>query len=191
MDDYEYRSQIKSIFLFIFDRLVQTMAYCRDDMHQLVLLQTPTLAPERASFLTLFGSARVEDFLRSVFDLSGVSIPARSGLAADESGVLAEQNFILLLKGAQQQVNDGTGGAKLSRAELTTSVKEVCAATQARLSSAQATLAANQASFPRYNDLAAHFVFFQRTLNFTTGDIANDAQLLERNVEEIINASSS
>lgn len=186
MDDDEYRSQIKSIFLFILDRLLQTMEYERDSMHQLASLRSPGSPADSASYLALFGADRVEQFIRSVFDLSNVSMPSRTAAAGADRNT-AEQNFILLVKGAQQ-VSDG--GPKIPRADLTTLAQDVCQAAQSELRNAAATLDANKSLFRSYNDLAAHFAFFVRTLNFTQGDIANDAQLLERNVEDIISATS-
>jgi len=184
LSEDEYRSQIKSIFLFLVDRLLQTLEYERESMHRLAALQTNT-SVEQASYLTLFGSEGVEQFIRATFDLSNVSIPA---VAANGDRTLAEQNFILLLKGAQQ-VSDS--GPALDRATLTSMAKSVCADTQGHLRKAQEVLAANQQAFPNnFKDLDAHFAFFVRTLNFTQGDIANDAQLLERNVEEIIGGSA-
>ena len=186
MDDDEYRSQIKSIFLFILDRLLQTMEYERDSMHQLASLRSPGSPADSASYLTLFGADRVEQFIRTVFDMSNVSMPSRTA-AANADRNTAEQNFILLVKGAQQV---SEGGPKIPRAELTAQAKEVCQAAQSELRNAASTLDANKSLFRTYTDLAAHFAFFVRTLNFTHGDIANDAQLLERNVEDIISATS-
>lgn len=155
----------------------------RDSMHQLAQLRDPSKSAERLSYLSLFSSDRVETWMRSVFDLSHVSMPAKGSAAND--GVMAEQNFRLLITGAQQVAE---GGPKVSRADITASVKEVCAATQASLQASQKLLEQHRASFPRYADLSAHFVFFLRCLNFTQGDIANDAAVLAKNVEDITSA---
>ena len=147
-----------------------------------------------ASYLTLFGSSYIEEFLRASFDVDQLVSRVPSGASPLER----EQAFAVLVKAAQQradQTNTTTSTpssthATPSRQEFTRQIKKACEDVQTELRATLAVLDANSSAFARYHELKKSLNFFIKTFNFTRGDISNDSKLLEKNVEEIIQASS-
>lgn len=182
-DDDEYRSQLKSIFLHLLDRLVQVMEHESESASKLAALR---FGPD-AAYIDLFGASDIDAFLRSSFDLADV--PRASSRSSRSE---RENAFTQLVKTAQLQLDSRPAGVapQPSRDEFTAAIKQVCASTQAELNSSASTLASQGGSVPRASEVAKSLAFFVRTFDFTRGDIAHDAQLLERNVEEIISAGS-
>lgn len=182
-EDDEYRSQLKSIFLHLLDRLLQVMEHELPSASALAALRAGT---SDASYLSLFGSDTIESFLRAAFDVDSVPATPPAGPSAER-----EQAFALLVQAASQRVDEPMPSDKptLNRRDFTERIKVVCNATQVELKASLAVLEANAATMQRAGDLRKSLLFFTKTFNFTQGDIANDAKLLEKNIDEIISAS--
>lgn len=182
-DDVEYRSQLKSIFLHLVDRCISVMELERESVSTLAVLRNG----KDASYLSLFGSSTIESFLRVTFDVDSVVSPG-SGASPLER----EQAFAILVKAAQQRAEQAqtSTAAQMNRIQFTDAIKKVCTDVQSELRTSLTVLERNAGSFQRAPELMKSFNFFIKTFDFTKGDIANDAKLLERNVDEIIALSS-
>jgi len=238
MSDDEYRSQLKSIFLFLLDRLLQTMEYERQWMRWLAAAKAKQSKGAHAahngsttsevSYLTLFAGDKVATFLTRVLALDAMWPPTSASSSSSSSSANTSTPSASSLESAFSDLvshaanahyrrstttDDNGNGNKngtdvvMSRHDLTKQLQTVCSDMQLDLGEAiniveretretaaegekrtgdEGMLTAEKAS-----QLRTHLDFFMRTLNFSKGDIANDSQLLERNVEAIIAASSA